>query len=122
MDSKYPLAFQCSDGNLLPVNSRAKGARCEREWAKFLRDHGFNARRGQQFSGSPDSPDVVSDLSFHFEVKAVEHGNVHAWMQQAMLDCGTTPPVVAHKKNRTGWLVTMRAEDWIQLCEKLYSS
>lgn len=98
------------------MNSRAKGARCEREFAAFLRSYGVSARRGQQFSGSQDSPDVKSSLPFHFEVKAVEHGNVHKWMEQAVGDAGSdTPPVVAHKKNRTGWLITMRAEDWVKL-------
>ena len=28
-------------------------------------------------------------------------------------------PIVAHRKNRTGWLVTMRAEDWFKLYQLL---
>ena len=43
------------------MNSRAKGARGERLWRDELRAQGFTARRGQQFSGSPDSPDVVCE-------------------------------------------------------------
>lgn len=102
------------------MNSRAKGARCEREFAEFLRSHGFEARRGQQFSGSPDSPDVVSSLPFHIEVKAVERGNVHSWMGQAVRDSGGKVPIVAHKKNRTGWMITMRAEDWVKLVQEIH--
>jgi hypothetical protein len=36
------------------INSRQKGARGERQWRDELRAHGYDARRGQQFSGSPD--------------------------------------------------------------------
>jgi Holliday junction resolvase len=43
------------------MNSREKGKRGERQWRDELRAQGFAARRGQQFSGSPDSPDVVCD-------------------------------------------------------------
>jgi|ERR1041384_3043973 hypothetical protein len=52
------------------MNSRQKGARGERRWRDELRAHGFDARRRQQFSGSPDSPDVVCDELdwLHFEV------------------------------------------------------
>jgi Holliday junction resolvase len=47
------------------INSRAKGARAERECAKELeRLFGCSARRGQQFSGSSDSPDVVTIVAW----------------------------------------------------------
>ena len=49
-------------------NSRAKGQRGERELASELqRLFGVNARRGQQYCGGADSPDVVSDFNdIHF--------------------------------------------------------
>jgi Holliday junction resolvase len=102
------------------VNSRQKGKRNELAWKDELIAQGFQARRGQQFSGSPDSPDVVcADLDhLHFEVKAVESLNVHNAVEQAVRDAGSKIPVVAHKKNRTGWLVTMRSEDWFALLKK----
>jgi len=43
------------------MNSREKGKRGERQWRDELRANGYAARRGQQFSGSPDSPDVICD-------------------------------------------------------------
>jgi Holliday junction resolvase len=43
------------------INSKRKGAAGEREWALTLRQHGWDARRGQQFSGI-EGEDVVSDL------------------------------------------------------------
>ena len=53
------------------INSRQKGARGERECAAYLRSIGIaDCRRGQQFSGSKDSPDVVTSLTnVHIECK-----------------------------------------------------
>src|SRR5437899_3884036 len=72
------------------MNSREKGKRGERQWRDELRAQGYAARRGQQFSGSPDSPDVVCDELgwIHFEVKAVEKLNIYDAMEQAERDCG----------------------------------
>jgi hypothetical protein len=100
------------------MNSREKGKRGERQWRDELRAQGFAARRGQQFSGSPDSPDVVcDDLPWiHFEVKAVERLNIEDAMEQARRDCGRGAPagqkipIVAHRRNFRAWLVTMTAE------------
>jgi hypothetical protein len=41
------------------MDSRRKGKVGEREFAALLREHGFDARRGVQYSGGVDSPDVV---------------------------------------------------------------
>jgi hypothetical protein len=59
------------------MNSRNKGKRGELEAAKFLASEGFPARRGQQFSGGTDSPDVLCEAlpRIHFEVKRTEKGN-----------------------------------------------
>ena len=105
------------------MNSRQKGARGERQWRDELRAQGFQARRGQQFSGSPDSPDVVCPaLSWiHFEVKAVERLNIEEAMEQARRDARVAPgghqktPVVAHRRNFRPWLVTMEAETFFRL-------
>lgn len=127
------------------MNSRAKGKRGERAWRDELRANGYQARRGQQFSGSPDSPDVVCDdlAAFHFEVKVVERLNIYDAMAQALRDAhgGVRSPsgpsagrvrspsgprpqgpqlspktaVVAHKRNFGQWLVTMEAETFFRL-------
>jgi hypothetical protein len=99
------------------MNSCQKGKRGERAWRDELVAHGYSARRGQQFSGSPDSPDVVCpDLpGFHFEVKTVEHLNLAKAMAQAVADAGEKIPIVAHKRNRGDWLVTLRASDWFKM-------
>lgn len=100
------------------MNSREKGKRGERQWRDELRANGYDARRGQQFSGSPDSPDVACEQLrwVHFEVKAVEKLNVQDAMDQARRDAGRLAtgchkvPIVAHKRNFREWLVTMTAE------------
>jgi Holliday junction resolvase len=106
------------------VNSRAKGARGERQWRDELRANGYAARRGQQFAGSADSPDVVcDDLGWvHFEVKAVERLNIEDAMEQARHDARRVGksegeekvPVVAHRRNFRPWLVTMEAETFFE--------
>lgn len=104
------------------MNSREKGKRGERQWRDELRAHGYHARRGQQFSGSPDSPDVVcEELAWiHFEVKAVERLNIEDAMEQARRDSGASRtgqskvPMVAHKRNFSPWLVTMDSETFFK--------
>lgn len=98
------------------MNSREKGKRGERQWRDELRAAGYAARRGQQFSGSPSSPDVVCDALHwaHFEVKCVERLNIEDAMEQARRDGGTKVPLLAHKRNHRRWLVTMDAETFFQ--------
>ena len=97
----------------MTINSRDKGAQGEREWAAYLRDSfELPTRRGCQFAGGPDSPDVVGGIpGTHPEVKRVERLNIHQAMAQAVADCGDLIPYVAHRRNRTEWLVTIRAKD-----------
>jgi hypothetical protein len=99
------------------MNSRNKGKRGERAWRDEQRAQGYTARRGQQFCGSPDSPDVVCDALpwIHFEVKCVERLNIEDAMDQARRDAGAAVPVVAHKRNFRRWLVTMDAETFFRL-------
>ena len=104
------------------MNSRNKGARGEREWAKVLTDAGFPAIRGVQHSGGPDSPDVICNkLPFHWEVKRVQRLVLEVAMAQAINDAGKKNiPAVAHRKNRQDWLVTMRASDLLKLLRRIY--
>jgi Holliday junction resolvase len=99
------------------VNSRAKGKRGELEFAEYLRSRGFTARRGQQFSGGGDSPDVVSSLpGVHIEVKRRETGNLYGWLSQAVADAKVgTIPIVFHRRNNEEWVAILRAEDMISL-------
>lgn len=103
------------------INSRAKGAAGERELANYLTTHGFAARRGCQFSGGPDSPDVVcGDLhGFHIECKRVEAGNLYNWLAQADRDKGDGQvPLVCHRRNGKGWVAVLPLEDFLKLVKK----
>lgn len=97
------------------MNSRAKGAQGERELARKLREYGYEARRGQQFSGANGDPDVVGLERIHIECKRVERLNLEDAMAQSKRDAraGETP-VVMHRKNHCEWLVTMTLDDWIR--------
>lgn len=108
----------------MPINSNSKGKRAERAWRDELRAQGYlNARRGQQFSGSPDSPDVIcEELSqFYFEVKHVEKLNIWGAYDQAKHDSfgSEKEPLVAHTKNHREWLVTMSSEAFFKLLRRI---
>ena len=94
------------------MNSRNKGKVGEREFAELLRAHGFDARRGQQFAGGTDSPDVVSDALdwLHIEVKRVQQLNLAEACAQAKRDAGGKPWIVAHRKNRGPWFITLDSD------------
>ena len=102
------------------MNSKRKGCAGEREFASLCRQHGMeDAQRGQQFAGGIDSPDVKGVPGVHVEVKRVERLNIHEAMQQADRDAdGQAVPIVAHRRNRTPWLVTMHFEHWIEFYKK----
>jgi Holliday junction resolvase len=99
------------------MNSRAKGAVGEREWRDQLRNEGFTARRGQQFAGGPDSPDVICEelSNLHMEVKRVQNLNLDKACEQAERDSRGKPYIVAHRKNNKKWKVTMPSDLFFSL-------
>ena len=94
------------------MNSKRKGKLGEREFAHALNDAGFAARRGVQYAGGPDSPDVVSPALpwLHIEVKRTQALNLADACAQAEGDSQGKPWIVAHRRNHAPWLVTMKAE------------
>ena len=98
------------------INSRNKGKTGELEIASKLREHGYDCRRGQQFSGINGDADVVGLPHVHLEIKRVERLNIEDAMSQSKRDAREgEKPVVMHRKNRCEWLVTMRLDDWMEL-------
>jgi hypothetical protein len=104
------------------MNSKQKGKRGELELAEFLREHGFaGAARGQQFKGSPGSPDVVGLPGHHIECKRVEALSIYDAYAQAVRDAGsTTVPLVAHRRNGKPhhplpWLAILSLDDYLLL-------
>lgn len=100
------------------MNSRAKGKVGELELSAYLRERGFSeARRGVQYSGSGDSPDVVGIPGVHVECKRVESGSLYTWLDQACRDSAGTGrvPVVAHRRNRRQWVAILPLDDFLKL-------
>lgn len=104
----------------MSINSNQKGKKGEREFSRLCREQGFEeARRSQQYAGINNDADVVGLPGIHVEVKRVERLNISKAMEQAIGDSKETEiPIVAHRKNREEWKVTMRAEDWFKLYKK----
>lgn len=98
------------------MNSRQKGKRGELELAKALRSHGYETRRGQQYSGANGDADVLGLPGIHVECKRVERLNLADAMAQAIADARPGElPAVFHRRNGAQWQVTMRLDDWIEL-------
>lgn len=102
------------------TNSTRKGKKGELELAAWLRERGHVARRGRQYSGSPESPDVVCDSlpGIHIECKRVERFNAYDAIEQATADAGHKRPLVAHRRNRGEWLAIMRLDDLLELMDR----
>lgn len=100
----------------MATNGMKKGKEAEREFARAINNVGlFNAIRGCQNRGGPDSPDILCDGPLFFEVKRRERLDLSGSIAQAVRDSGYPnsgrTPVVASRKNREGWLLTVRIED-----------
>ena len=114
------------------VNSREKGKRGERDAARCVQEVlGMQSRRGLQYRGGPDSPDVIVDgLGLHFEVKYTSRLRLYDAMDQAITDsCRPMPdiryaaadrvPVVLHRRPGECWLWIQRLSDTMAVYEEL---
>ena len=102
------------------INSKTKGKVGELEVVNLLKKHGREARRGQQFSGGDDSPDVVSDIDWlHIEVKRTEKLRLYDALRQSADDCAHSDrmPSVWHRSNNNEWVVIMKADDFMKLVD-----
>lgn len=99
------------------TDSRDKGKRGEREAAAKLREHGWDARRGVQYKGTPDSPDVKAEEFgdyFHTEVKRTERFRLYPSLEQATDEAPEgVIPIVMHRRNYHDWVVVIRADDFL---------
>lgn len=93
------------------MNSRAKGARVEREAAAFLTSIGFPAERNARNGKSADDIVCKSLPGVHFEVKGNEAIDIGTALLddaciQACQDSNGRFPVVLWKRSRRGWRLT----------------
>ena len=94
------------------MNAKRKGTAGEHELAAILRDAGIRAYRNDQiYRGGKGNPDVSAEVcgqKLHIEVKRVEKLNVPEAVKQAITDAAEgSLPVVAHRRNREQWLITL---------------
>ena len=96
--------------------SREKGKRGERELARVLKEYGYDAMRGQQYSGANGDADVIGLPGIHIECKRVERLDLYAAVEQSKADAlSYEAPAVFHRRNNHEWLVTMPLDAWIFL-------
>jgi Holliday junction resolvase len=97
--------------------SKQKGAQGEREVAALMREFGFVARRGLQFKGTADSPDVEHNIpGFHVEVKYRRAMDFHRWLAQCEVEAGEgKAPLLFWRRDKTSWLVVLHADDFLRL-------
>ena len=100
--------------------SKNKGKVGEREVVAFLQARGYFARRGQQYAGGGDSPDVVHNIpGVHIEVKRTEQLSLWAALDQAGEDAPAGDiPVVFYRKSQKTWVVIMDAHDFITIMQR----
>ena len=102
------------------MNVKVKGSRGEHELVGILRAAGIDAwRNDQMYVGGRGNPDVSAEvwgIPLHIEVKRVERLNVPEAVKQAVRDAeGDALPVVAHRRNREQWLVTIPLESVLNI-------
>lgn len=105
--------------------SRDKGKRGEREAAAELGQLlGVTARRGVQYHGGPDSPDVVLDgVAIHVEAKRTERLTLWPAIDQAVADAPAgSVPIVWHRPNRRDSVVVVRTADLVRLAEAVMAA
>lgn len=104
------------------MQSRNKGKRGEREAAAEIRRlFRTEARRGCQFAGGQNSPDIVTAIEgVHFEIKRCECFRMYEALDQASGDAGEQVPVVLHRHNLKPWVAIVRLDDLPRLAVQLY--
>lgn len=99
-----------------PINSRAKGKRSEQAFInEHLRPYWPEAARNVDQTKA-DKRDVVAVKGVHFQIKAVEALNIWKALEQAQSEASPLDlPVVAFKRNRSGWFCALPADELIAL-------
>jgi len=96
------------------IATKKKGATYERYVAHRMAEVWPDAKRGFQFRGGDEAPDVTG-TPYHIEAKHRRNVSIQAAMQQAIADTNGQPPVVISRDNHGEDLVTMRLDDWLTL-------
>lgn len=98
----------------MPINSRRKGARVERDMAKLLSiTLGRNCRRTAQRTGKTGTADIEGLPGIHVECKGGPNPRIWAAIDQAERDSKETgdTPVIVVKRDRKPAIVIVRLQD-----------
>lgn len=103
----------------MPINSRDKGNRAEREVAKTINRYlGTNCRRTPLSGGLSIKGDIIdvdpdsAAFDYHFEIKDQKKLNIPQWWRQIYSDCGKKIPVNIFKMNAK-FYTTLELTDWL---------
>lgn len=101
------------------MNSCKKGSRGELELLHLLEAQGLACRRNdQRYIGGKNNPDLALTINgqrYHVECKRRERLNLHEAYAQAVRDAAAdSVPVVIHRRNREGWMVTLSLSDFLK--------
>lgn len=103
------------------INARQKGHAFERTVVQMFRSLGWHGAKTTRY-GSKELDDQKVDIMgidpFTVQCKAVEALNVHKAFSE-IPDFEGAYRVLIHKKNRSGTLVTMHVEEWLELIDML---
>lgn len=98
-----------------PINSRAKGKRAELQLCRILSATWPEAGRNLDQFGDRKM-DVINTPGVHWQCKHVEKLNIWAALHQATSEAASTDvPVVAFKRNYSGWYAALELEELIAL-------
>lgn len=101
-------------------HAKRKGKVGELQVASLLRSYGFEARRGQQYKGTEDSPDVIGLPGHHVEVKRRERWKIRQWLTKCEEEAPQdTVPILFVRENRGEWVVVLDAHDYLALMKEV---
>jgi Holliday junction resolvase len=107
--------------NIKKINSKQKGKKGELELSKYLTEKGFVSRRGCQFKGGKDSPDIITSdfpIPVHIECKRTERFKLEDSLNQAIKDAGENKiPIVIHRKNRSEWVAVLKLDNLLDIMD-----
>lgn len=103
------------------MNSKHKGTRGEKEVELLFRRQGFFARVGKQGKGGKKTPDVVTKIPIHIEVKRVEKLNLWRSIDQAEEDSEGLPYVIFTRRNQAEWNVVVHWKFFFTLLKSYLS-
>lgn len=95
----------------------SKGNRAEREIIDLFHRFGWTRARRNFQSGGQGGGDILDGpAGVHVEVKHRERCSIWEWNAQAESEARPTDtPVVFYRRNRSRWMVSLPAEDYLEL-------